>query len=262
MTHLGLSSKREVTRTSIRVRTTIAVQVRYLGGRPPYGYRLGDAGPHPNKAHAAWGRRAAPAPPSTRPDPKPPVPADRNFGLNQRVIPVLATGWSHARGRKSRRVVPCCWQATVGSFSVICLFRRRQSCVTWPGRGAGSCRSRGRGRAGDERDRHACHEGAVPSPAQRPAMAGQKGGGHRDAARSRPGRFPAVRANSGVLNANSGVLRGASLREDGCDGGWLRVQLASNPACRSCGVWAPGGPREWRSPCSGSHWFGHAHLPK
>jgi len=27
-------------------------------GRPPYGYRLADAGPHPNKAHAAWGRRA------------------------------------------------------------------------------------------------------------------------------------------------------------------------------------------------------------
>jgi DNA invertase Pin-like site-specific DNA recombinase len=62
MTALGLSSKREVTRTSIRVRTAMAVQVReqgrYLGGRPPYGYRLGDAGPHPNKAHAAWGRRA------------------------------------------------------------------------------------------------------------------------------------------------------------------------------------------------------------
>ena len=62
MAVLGLSSKREVTRTSIRVRTAMAVQVReqgrYLGGRPPYGYRLGDAGPHPNKAHAAWGRRA------------------------------------------------------------------------------------------------------------------------------------------------------------------------------------------------------------
>ena len=62
MTVLGLSSKREVTRTSIRVRTAMAVQVReqgrYLGGRPPYGYRLGDAGPHPNKAHAAWGRWA------------------------------------------------------------------------------------------------------------------------------------------------------------------------------------------------------------
>jgi hypothetical protein len=62
MTVLGLSSKREVTRTSIRVRTAMAVQTReqgrYLGGWPPYGYRLGDAGPHPNKAHAAWGRRA------------------------------------------------------------------------------------------------------------------------------------------------------------------------------------------------------------
>jgi site-specific DNA recombinase len=33
-------------------------QGRYLGGRPPYGYRLADAGPHPNKAHAAWDRRA------------------------------------------------------------------------------------------------------------------------------------------------------------------------------------------------------------
>jgi site-specific DNA recombinase len=33
-------------------------QDRYLGGRPPYGYRLADAGPHPNKAHAAWGWRA------------------------------------------------------------------------------------------------------------------------------------------------------------------------------------------------------------
>jgi site-specific DNA recombinase len=59
MTVLGLSSKREVTRTSIRVRTAMAVQTRdqgrYLGGRPPYGYRLGDAGPHPNKVHASWG---------------------------------------------------------------------------------------------------------------------------------------------------------------------------------------------------------------
>jgi site-specific DNA recombinase len=61
MTVLGLSSKREITRTSIRVRTAMTAQARqgrYLGGRPPYGYRLADAGPHPNKAHAAWGRRA------------------------------------------------------------------------------------------------------------------------------------------------------------------------------------------------------------
>jgi site-specific DNA recombinase len=62
MLALGLSSKREITRTRIRVRTAMATQTReqgrYLGGRPPYGYRLGDAGPHPNKAHSAWGRRA------------------------------------------------------------------------------------------------------------------------------------------------------------------------------------------------------------
>ncbi len=62
MLALGLSSKREITRTRIRVRTAMAAQTReqgrYLGVRPPYGYRLADAGPHPNKAHAAWGRRA------------------------------------------------------------------------------------------------------------------------------------------------------------------------------------------------------------
>jgi len=62
MLALGLSSKREITRTRVRVRTAMAAQTleqgRYLGGRPPYGYRLADAGPHPNKAHAAWGRRA------------------------------------------------------------------------------------------------------------------------------------------------------------------------------------------------------------
>jgi DNA invertase Pin-like site-specific DNA recombinase len=61
MTMLGLSSKREITRTSIRVRTAMAEQTRqgrYLRGRPPYGYRLADARPDPNRAHAAWGRRA------------------------------------------------------------------------------------------------------------------------------------------------------------------------------------------------------------
>jgi site-specific DNA recombinase len=62
MIALGVQSKREITRTKIRVRTAMAAQTReqgrYLGGRPPYGYRLADAGPHPNKAQAAWGRHA------------------------------------------------------------------------------------------------------------------------------------------------------------------------------------------------------------
>ncbi|WP_199485237.1 recombinase family protein [Actinomadura craniellae] len=62
MVSLGVQSKREITRTRMRVMTAMAAQVRaqgrYQGGRPPYGYRLADAGPHPNRAHAAWGRRA------------------------------------------------------------------------------------------------------------------------------------------------------------------------------------------------------------
>jgi len=31
----------------------------------------------------------------------------------RRVVPSLATRWSHARGRKTLRVVPCSWQATL-----------------------------------------------------------------------------------------------------------------------------------------------------
>ena len=58
---LGHQSAREVLRA--RRRTTAAMsaqartQGRYLGGRPPYGYRFVDAGPHPNPQHARWGRQ-------------------------------------------------------------------------------------------------------------------------------------------------------------------------------------------------------------
>jgi site-specific DNA recombinase len=58
---LGHQSQREVLRTRFRVRAAMSAQVReqgrYLGGRPPYGYRLVDAGPHPNAVQAGWGRR-------------------------------------------------------------------------------------------------------------------------------------------------------------------------------------------------------------
>jgi hypothetical protein len=58
---LGAQSRREVVRARHRVLAAMRVQTgeqgRFLGGRPPYGYRLVDDGPHPNRAHARWGRR-------------------------------------------------------------------------------------------------------------------------------------------------------------------------------------------------------------
>ncbi|WP_051367232.1 recombinase family protein [Hamadaea tsunoensis] len=58
---LGVHAKREVQRTRFRVKAAMQSQVleqgRMIGGRPPYGYMIVDAGPHPNKAHAQWGRR-------------------------------------------------------------------------------------------------------------------------------------------------------------------------------------------------------------
>lgn len=54
-------SKGERNRIKIRVRTAMAAQAqiegRFLGGRPPYRYRLVDACPHPNPAEAADGKR-------------------------------------------------------------------------------------------------------------------------------------------------------------------------------------------------------------
>lgn len=57
----GGMSKGERTRIKTRVRTAMsaqaAMQGRFLGGRPPYGYRLADVGPHPNPAKAGDGKR-------------------------------------------------------------------------------------------------------------------------------------------------------------------------------------------------------------
>jgi DNA invertase Pin-like site-specific DNA recombinase len=61
MSVFGGMSKGERNRIKIRVRAAMAAQAkvegRYLGGRPPYGYRLTDAGPHPNPSKAADGKR-------------------------------------------------------------------------------------------------------------------------------------------------------------------------------------------------------------
>jgi len=71
-----------------------------------------------------------------------------------------------------------------------------------------------------------------------------------------PSRFPVrARCRVGVRNASS-PHRGRdlpcrALGKTDSGGGWLRVQL-EQPGMLLCGVWAPGGPREWRSPRPGS----------
>jgi hypothetical protein len=61
MSVFGGMSKGERNRIKLRVRAAMAaraaVEGRFLGGRPPYGYRIADAGPHPNPAKAADGKR-------------------------------------------------------------------------------------------------------------------------------------------------------------------------------------------------------------
>jgi site-specific DNA recombinase len=51
----------ERNRVRLRVRAAMSAQAalegRFLGGRPPYGYRIADAGPHHNPAKAADGKR-------------------------------------------------------------------------------------------------------------------------------------------------------------------------------------------------------------
>ena len=61
MSLYGGMSKGGRNRIKIRVRTAMAAQAaiegRFLGGRPPYGYLLADAGAHPNPSKAAVGQR-------------------------------------------------------------------------------------------------------------------------------------------------------------------------------------------------------------
>ena len=60
MSLFGGLAKAERNRIRHRVRAAMAAHAsggRWLGGRPPYGYRLVDAGPHPNPEKAASGAR-------------------------------------------------------------------------------------------------------------------------------------------------------------------------------------------------------------
>ncbi|MEN8654596.1 recombinase family protein [Streptomyces sp. 21So2-11] len=114
MSVFGGMSKGERNRIKIRVRTAMASQAkiegRFLGGRPPYGYRIADAGPHPHPAKAADGKRLH----ALEPDPETAPVVTRIFteylrgkghyaiaeGLTRDAIPCPS---AHDRARNSHR---------------------------------------------------------------------------------------------------------------------------------------------------------------
>jgi site-specific DNA recombinase len=60
LSNYGTMSRAERNRTRLRVANAMRAHAqagRWLGGRPPYGYRIADAGPHPNPSKAASGAR-------------------------------------------------------------------------------------------------------------------------------------------------------------------------------------------------------------
>ena len=246
MLALGFQSKREITRTRIRVRTAMATQTReqgrFLGGRPLYGYRLADAGPHPNKAHAAWGRRAH----RLEPDP----------GTAPVVAWMFAAAPRRAQHRPDHPGAERRWHPMP--------LRRRPQAQPAPERGgvdAGHGRvhpgqpalhrpagvepaahRRRPGRPGQHRAGPPA--GAAVEPARRvghlrpprPPGAGQRGGLHRRPERQRPAR--PGRAGDPAVPAG----RAAALRRT-AGGGWnRRGRTASRPTGAATATPAPPAP--------------------
>jgi DNA invertase Pin-like site-specific DNA recombinase len=136
---LGVHSKREVLRSRYRVTAAMRAQAseqgRHLGGRPPYGYRLVDAGPHPNRAHARWGRRLHRLDPDPTTAAVTATPAPSNATTNgQRTCTYARTRSWHSSPPTSIRSAPgqdvrqsimiklrwlrCCTQTTSSSLAV------------------------------------------------------------------------------------------------------------------------------------------------
>ena len=97
MSLYGGMSKGERNRIKTRVRSAMAAQAaiegRFLGGRPPYGYQLVDGGPHPIPAKAAAGQRLH----RLEPDPVAALIVQRIFSefLAGRGLYAIAEGLTH-----------------------------------------------------------------------------------------------------------------------------------------------------------------------
>ncbi len=97
MSLYGGMSKGERMRIKTRVRSAMAAQAaiegRFLGGRPPYGYQVVDIGPHPNPAKAAVGQQLR----QLAPDPLAAPIVQRIFTeyANGRGLDLIASGLNH-----------------------------------------------------------------------------------------------------------------------------------------------------------------------
>ncbi|MFD7409847.1 hypothetical protein ACFV7R_46385 [Streptomyces sp. NPDC059866] len=85
MSVFGGMNKEERNRIKIRLRTAMGSQAqlqgRYPGGRPPYCYRIADAGPPPQPVEG----RGRPAHPQTRARPRPqPTPPENGMAAGRR----------------------------------------------------------------------------------------------------------------------------------------------------------------------------------
>ncbi|UWZ49896.1 hypothetical protein Dmats_32090 [Dactylosporangium matsuzakiense] len=212
---LGAQSKREVLRARFRALTAMRAQARdegrFLGGRPLFGYRLVDAGPHPNPMHAKWGRRLQ------RYDPDPVTAPTVRWIFAQRLLGCSVSGIAAELNRSG---VPCPSQADPGRNRSV----RPRSAVgsTHRSRAASwRCASRRRGYRSECRFIGSLQRLTSPGvsrsrPARLPSAARAQPAvprtvGRRTAGRAFPRAAPPSRSASWVIDGPSATAPAAAL---------------------------------------------------
>ena len=101
LSNYGTMSRAERNRTRLRVANAVRAHAqagRWLGGRPPYGYRIADHGPHPNPSKAASGARLH----QLEPDPEAAPVVRRIFAMY-----LAGAGYKHIATVLTSEGVPC-----------------------------------------------------------------------------------------------------------------------------------------------------------